>query len=319
MLVLADDMGWRDPGFMGSDFHRTPNLDRLAAEGLTFHHAYANAPVCAPTRAALLSGMYAVRTGGYTVGGSRRPSTPQRLITPQNARSLDPDIVTFPDLLQAAGYATGHFGKWHLGRLDGPDGPHACGFDVSVGAAGGGATRTYFAPYGLADLEDAPEGEYLTHRLTDEAIAFIQANAARPFFAYISHYTVHTPIEVEPSVLAAVKTRPAGTMHSRAAYAAMIESLDSSVGRLLAALEDEGVARNTVVVFASDNGGSWRTTRMDPLNGYKGSLNEGGIRVPCVVRYPGVVAPGRRCDASVMLFDLYPILIELSNGALPQR
>ncbi len=321
VLILADDMGWRDPGFMGSDYHRTPNLDRLAAEGLVFDHAYANGAVCAPTRAALLSGMYAPRTGVYAVGGGRGgddAAAAQPLLTPRNATSLDPDITTLPEALREAGYVTGHFGKWHLGRPAGPSGPEANGFDVSVGATRGGGTKTYFAPYGITTLRDAPDGEYLTNRLTDEAVGFIKDHADRPFFLLLSHYAVHTPIEAEPDVLAKVKARPVGRLHDHVEYAAMIESLDAGVGRLLRALDEAGVAENTVVVFTSDNGGHRRNTSMDPLKGAKGSLSEGGIRVPCVVRYPGVVEPGRRTDEPVLLFDLYPTLMELA-GAAPRR
>ncbi|MEM7627711.1 MAG: sulfatase [Planctomycetota bacterium] len=319
VIIVADDLGWRDPGFMGSDYHRTPHLDRLASEGLVFEQAYANAAVCAPTRAALLSGMYNVRTGVYTVG--RGPSNVEELPlkTPRNVSSLDGGIVTLPEVLQDAGYATGHFGKWHLGRATGATGPEANGFDVSVGASRGGGTRTYFAPYGISSLDrDAPEGEYLTDRLTDEAIRFVEDHREEPFFLWLAHYAVHTPIEADPDVLDEVSTWPIGDLHNNAEYAAMLASLDAGVGRLLDALETAGVSDNTVVVFVSDNGGGRRVTSMAPLKGRKGSLSEGGIRVPCVVRYPDVIEPGRQTDTPVLLFDLYPTLLEFA-GARPPR
>ena len=319
VIIIADDLGWRDPGFMGSDYHRTPHLDRLASEGMVFSQAYANAAVCAPTRAALLSGMYAPRTGVYTVGQGPSETEGLPLTTPRNGSSLTSDIVTLPEALSDAGYATGHFGKWHLGRATGSTGPEAHGFDVSRGATRGGGTRTYYAPYGIADLDaDAEDGEYLTDRLTDEAIGFIQDSKDGPFLVWLAHYAVHTPIEADPDVLAEVETWPKGELHDEAEYAAMLASLDTSTGRLLGALDAAGVADNTVVVFVSDNGGGRRITDMAPLRDAKGSLYEGGIRVPCVVKYPRAVAPGIRSEEPVLLFDLYPTLLELA-GVRPTR
>lgn len=317
VVIVADDMGWRDPAFMGSDYHQTPHMDRLAADGLVFTQAYANAPVCAPTRAAILSGQYAARTGVYTVGRAPRETDGLKLRTPRNVESLDPGLITLPEALKAAGYKTGLVGKWHLGRPTGATGPEAHGFDVAIGTARGGGTRTYYAPYGISSLDgDAPEGQYLTNRLTDEAVGFIQDHKDRPFFLWLSHYAVHTPIEADPKVLAQVKKRPAGDLHDHAEYAAMVESFDQSVGRVVEALGAAGLAENTVVVFGSDNGGSRRVTRMTPLKGNKGSLSEGGVRVPCVVKYPGVVEPGRTTDTPVLLFDLFPTLLDLAEAGL---
>ncbi|MEM1446813.1 MAG: sulfatase [Planctomycetota bacterium] len=319
VVIVADDLGWRDPGFMGSDYHRTPHLDRLASEGLIFERAYANASVCAPTRAAILSGMYGTRTGVYTVGRGATDQNALPLITPTHQSSLSAEIVTLPEALQQAGYATGHIGKWHLGRATGSTGPLAHGFDTTVGASRGGGTRTYFAPYGIATLDaDATSGEYLTHRLTDEAIDFVNDHRDEPFLLWLAHYAVHTPIETEPEVLAEVQQRPRGQLHSHPEYAAMVESLDTSVGRLLDAIEEAGLGENTVIVFVSDNGGGHRVTSMAPLSGSKGSLYEGGIRVPCVVKFPGVVPVGSRTEQPVMLMDLFPTLLELAGTPLPK-
>lgn len=323
VVIIADDLGWRDLGFMGSDYHRTPHIDRLAAEGLAFTQAYANAPVCAPTRAAILSGMYSARTGVYTVGGSgnsRRSSSDGvdisklSLTTPRNQSSLDPGITTLPEALREAGYATGHVGKWHLGRTSGSTGPTAHGFTSSIGASRGGGTRTYYAPYGLSDLDrTASEGEYLTDRLTEEAVDFVKENQDRPFLLWLGHYAVHTPIEADPEVLKQVERWPTGRQHDNAEYAAMLVSLDNSVGRITQTLDELGLAENTVVVFVSDNGGGRRVTDNAPLRDSKGSLYEGGVRIPCVVRYPGVVEAGRETDEPVLLFDLYPTLLDLAN------
>ena len=323
VFILSDDLGYGDPGFMGGQNAQTPHLDALAASGLTFTHAYANAAVCAPTRAAIFSGQYAVRTGVYKVGGGRQgggQSTPatQKLVTPQNVDHLDPELVTLAEALSGAGYATGHVGKWHLGSPSGATGPEANGFDFTVGAARGGATKTYFAPWGLAGLDQAKDGDYLTDRLTDEAVGFVQAHAKKPFFLYLSQYAVHTPIEPDPAVLARVKARAPQLSDNDADYAALFESFDTGVGRLLDALDAAGVADNTLVVFASDNGGSRRLADMGGLKGYKGSLDEGGIRVPCTVRWPGVVQPGRTSDVPVMLLDLYPTFLELAGADAPK-
>ncbi|MEM6391834.1 MAG: sulfatase [Planctomycetota bacterium] len=324
VVIVADDLGWRDPGFMGSDYHRTPRLDGLAAEGVVFRQAYANAAVCAPTRAAILTGMYASRTGVYTVGGGRRgggdqDSGERALVTPTNRSTLASEVVTLPEALRAAGYVTGHVGKWHLGRPTGPSGPTGHGFDSSVGASRGGGTRSYFAPYGIASLDgaDTPKGEYLTDRLTDEAIAFVEEHRERPFFLWLAHYAVHTPIEADPGVLANVKDWPKGQLHDNAAYAAMIASLDRGVGRLLDTLERLGLAEDTIVVFVSDNGGGRRVTSMAPLSGFKGSLEEGGLRVPCVVRWPGKITAGLISEEPVLLFDLYPTLLDLAGVDAP--
>ncbi|MBB6431054.1 sulfatase [Algisphaera agarilytica] len=327
IVIVADDLGWRDLGFMGSDYHRTPHLDRLASGGLVFTQAYANAPMCAPTRAAILSGMYSPRTGVYTVGGgggrgqSDGPDLSKlALTTPRNQSSLDSDITTLPEALQQAGYTTGHVGKWHLGRTSGRTGPTSHGFDTSVGASRGGGTRTYYAPYGIADLDEtAKDGEYITDRLTDEAVGFIEENKGGPFFLWLAHYAVHNPIEPDPAVLRDVNRWPTDEQHDNAEYAAMLVSLDNSVGRIMESLDAQGLADNTVVVFVSDNGGSDRTTNNAPLRSGKGSLYEGGVRIPCVVHYPGVVEAGRKTDEPVLLFDLYPTFLDLSGAKAPRQ
>ena len=322
LFILADDLGYGDPAFMGGRDAQTPHLDALAASGLTFTHAYANAAVCAPTRAAIFSGQYAVRTGVYKVGGGRGrggQTTPasQKLVTPQNVDHLAPDLVTLAEALSDAGYATGHVGKWHLGTPGSANGPVANGFDLSVGAARGGGTRTYYAPWNLPNLGEAADGTYLTDRLTEHAEGFIRDHADRPFFLYASHYAVHTPIEADPAVLKRVKARSPELSENAAEYAAVLESFDQGVGRLLAALDEAGVADNTVVVFASDNGGHRRYGDMGPLRGNKGTLDEGGIRVPCTVRWTGTIAPGRTSDTPVALMDLYPTFLELAGAREP--
>lgn len=339
VIILTDDMGYGDPGFMGGQNALTPELDALAASGLVFHHAYANGSVCAPTRAALMSGMVAARTGVYTVGGgggggrggggdrARRgqttsaPATPavpttQALITPANVPSLDPDVITLAEGLRSAGYATGHVGKWHLGTPGTDHGPAANGFDFTVGPARGGGTKTYYAPWNLPGLDQADKGDHLTARLANEAAGFVADHADQPFFLFFSPYAVHTPIEPDLDILARVKARAPQFSDDDAAYAALTESFDAAVGRVLDALDNAGVAENTVVVFASDNGGHRAYSDRGELKGHKGTLDEGGIRVPCTVRWPGVIDAGRESDTPVILMDLYPTFLELA-GARP--
>ena len=317
VLIVADDLGWKDVGFMGSRFYETPNIDRLASEGMRFTSAYANAPNCAPSRAALMSGQYAPRTGVYTVGSSERGEPAWRAVIPTpNDKTLDPGKVTIAEALKRAGYATGHVGKWHLG---GPpdEGPEAQGFDVNAGAPNPGKPRSYFRPYGNVDLGDGPEGEYLTDRLTEEAVRFIGAHADRPFFLHVAYHSPHTPIQAPDSLIWKYLPKPHVGGQYDPVYAAMIESLDRGVGQIVEALEAAGLAENTVVMLFSDNGGLGAVTSMAPLRGYKGTLYEGGVRVPMVVRWPGRVAPGTASDTPVMGIDFYPTILDVAGAARP--
>ncbi len=319
VFILADDLGWNDLGFMGSDYHRTPHLDRLAADGVTFMQAYANASNCAPSRAALLSGTYPPRTGVYTVSPAARGKKQNRAWIPvRNTPFLDGDVVTLAEVLRAAGYSTATIGKYHVGDLDTPNDPRRQGFDVNRGGWKKGHPKSYRSPYANPALPDGPDGEYLTDRLTDEAIAWIEdrARTDAPFFLYLPYYTVHTPIQPDATRLAALEERPKGALHANPKYAAMVESLDANVGRLLATLDRLQLADDTLVVFTSDNGGHRGVTRMN-LRGGKGTFHEGGLRVPLAVRWPGRIAPGR-IDATtpVMLFDFYPTLATLGGATL---
>ncbi len=319
LFILIDDMGWRDVGFMGSKFYLTPNIDRLASRGMVFTRAYANAPNCAPTRACLMSGQYTPRHGVYTVGNSDRGQTQRRKLIPiANTTTLNPKIVTLGESLKAAGYVTASMGKWHLGN-DEQTCPEAQGFDVNVGGTARGHPQGYFSPYHNAKLPDGPKGEYLTDRLTDEAIKFISGNAdgPRPFFLYLPHYAVHTPIQAKPEKIAKYKSRPADRGQDNATYAAMIESTDDGVGRILAKLDELKIADNTLVVFFSDNGGHGGVTSNAPLRGAKGMLYEGGIREPMIVRWPGKVKPGAKCDEAVIGVDFYPTLLDVAGAPAP--
>lgn len=328
VLILADDLGWSDLACYGADLHETPHLDRLAADGVRFTAAYA-ASICSPTRASLLTGKHHARLQ-MTIWRERslNPPRDQKLLTPPSVSNLPHSEVTIAEVLQAAGYRTGLFGKWHLGAAE--HYPETQGFDVNVGGTLWGAPATYFFPYrGLFNdeiryvphLADGAAGEYLTDRLTDEALQFIERAGTQPFFLYLAHYAPHTPLEARPELIAHYESRlHPGLRHRNATYAAMVHSLDESVGRVLDCLEQQGIAERTLVVFLSDNGGYLRTgntevTNNEPLRSGKGSLYEGGVRVPLIVRWPGVTAAAGRCDEPVSVADLYPTLLEAAGLA----
>lgn len=303
VFILIDDLGWTDLGFMGSKYYETPRIDKLAAEGVVFTNAYSNAPNCAPTRACLMSGQYTPRHGVYTVGTSERgESKRRRLIPVANTEELGAGHVTLAEALKPAGYTCACLGKWHLGTKS-PYRPQDRGFDVVWDRTGGG----HFTK----------DGEYLTDRLTREAVNFMEAHRDRPFFLYLSHHAVHTPLQAKPELIEKYKAKLPSGSHRNPTYAAMIESVDRSVGRVLDKLDELGLAESTYVFFFSDNGGYGNATMMEPLRGSKGMLYEGGIRVPAIVRRPGRIAPGRRCEAPIVGIDFYPTILELAEASKP--
>ena len=312
IVILMDDMGWRDVGFMGNEFVETPSIDRLAKTGLVFTQAYASAPNCAPTRACLMSGQYTPRHGIYTVVDPRQSagSPWQKLLAAQSESELATEIVTLPEALKARGYATSFFGMWNLGRgRSGPRTPGGQGFDTVVFPETIG--------FGKDAYFDA-KGNYLSDRLTDEVLTFVENNRARPFFVYLADHAVHAPYDPKPDLLAKYerKAKSGNDRRNDPAYAATIEAVDRNVGRIVAALGKLGLTDDTVVIFTSDNGGTPQYTA--PLNGSKGQLYEGGIRVPLVVSWPGLARKGTSSDVPVASIDLYPTLLELS-GASPPR
>ncbi len=319
VFILADDLGYKDVGFMGSRYYETPNLDRLASQGVVFTNAYSNGPNCAPTRASLLSGQYTPRHGVYTVGTSERGRSRQRKIIPTgNKTTLGSRIVTLAEALKPAGYTSASMGKWHMGN-DPELGPIGQGFDLNVGGYEAGHPRSYFSPYRNPELPDGPRGEYLTDRLTDEAIKFIEANRAGPFFLYLPHYAVHTPLQAKEQLVAKYKNKQPHNGQSNPEYAAMIESMDTGIGRILDKLDELSLTQKTIVIFFSDNGGVRNITSMEPLRGGKGMLYEGGIRVPLIIRWPGRTKPAATCDEPVMGIDFYPTLVEMAGAHVPEN
>jgi arylsulfatase A-like enzyme len=349
-----DDLGWRDLGCYGSTFYETPNLDRLAGESVCFTDAYAACPVCSPTRASILTGKYPATVGvtdWIDWDGSIHPAR-GKLVDVPYIDHLPLAEKALPEALSEAGYRTWHVGKWHLG---GPAYyPDRHGFERNVGGCGWGMPLYgYFSPWRIPTLEDGPEGQYLTDRLTDEAIALIQAQEdGRPFFLNLWYYSVHIPIQAKAEKIEdyKAKARALGLdevqafeegaffpcehkknkrirrrlLQSDPVYAAMVESVDENIGRLLQALEEAGEAENTIVVFTSDNGGlatsEGSPTSNLPLSEGKGWMYEGGTREPLIVRWPGVVEPGTQCAVPVTSTDFYPTFLEAAGlDLLPEQ
>jgi arylsulfatase A-like enzyme len=315
VFFFIDDMGWTDLGFMGSEYYETPNIDRLAGEGMVFTDAYANAPNCAPSRACLMSGQYGPRHGIFTVGDPKRGNHPFRKLEPvPNKTVLADRFITIAESLKTNGYVSASMGKWHLGAD-----PRSQGFDVNIagkewGSPSGGG---YHSPYRYPNLVQKEKGEYLTDRLTQEAEKFIEANKDESFFLYLTHYAVHTPIQAKDELTAKYEKKPKSEHHKNAKYAAMVESVDDSVGAVLKKLDELKLAENTVVFFFSDNGGFGGATSNHPLRGSKGMLYEGGIREPMIVKWPGVTKPGSRCNEPVIGIDYYPTFLEITGTKSP--
>lgn len=320
ILVVADDLGWTDLACFGSEYYETPNLDKLASQGVRFTAAYTSGPNCAPTRAALISGQQYPNNPVYTVASGARGSEKHRKMIPvKNVQTLPNSHITIAESLKKAGYTTAHMGKWHLGDpAPGKGGPKQQGFDLNVAGNHSGSPRGgYFAPYKNDQLKQGPKGEYLTDRLADEAVKFIEAHADQPFFLYLPHYSVHTPIQApEDRAARFAKKQPVGG-HKNPKYAAMVEAVDMSVGRIMKTLDKLKLTDNTLIIFTSDNGGHGQVTKNAPLRGAKGMLYEGGVRVPMIVRYPGVAPAGTECNTPIVSTDFYPTFLEIAGAKAP--
>lgn len=370
IFFLVDDMGWMDCGAYGSHYYETPHIDRLAKQGMLFTQAYAQ-PLCSPTRASILTGQYSARHRITSATGHQppqasddelmpkaaRPNAP--LLMPESKNFLELSQFTLAEALRDAGYRTAHIGKWHLG-LTQPHWPEKQGFEVAFHAEPSPGPASYFSPYGVVPegvpggkqhvgtITDGPTGEYITDRLTDEAVKFIESSRGRPFFLNLWQYGVHGPWGHKEAYTAAFaqKTDPRGAQ-GNPIMASMLKSVDESLGRILAKLDELKLADNTIIVFNSDNGGNvhsntpddekgkrrkaddtrlldWRKWAGDrpptsnaPLRNGKGRLYEGGIRVPLIVRWPGKVAAGATSDAVVGCIDMYPTLLELAGLPAP--
>jgi len=335
VLILIDDLGWADLACCGSDYYETPNLDRLASEGMRFTHAYAAQAVCSPTRAAVLTGRAPARhgitdwirarfQGGAMPADGQNPSgwvrnDKRALEVPENHLWMESSEITIAEALAPDGFVSCHIGKWHLGT----DAwyPERQGFDVNIGGCDFGHPPSYFDPYykesqGQLPLDPRREGEYLTDREADEAAGFLRAHADENFFLYYAPYAVHTPIQAREDLTKRFQQKPK-THQKNAKYAAMVYSMDQAVGTILDTLEELGRAEDTLIIFTSDNGGLMGPTSNAPLRDGKGSPYEGGIRVPLLVRWPGVVPAGAVSDSPVTSVDLLPTIVDAVGAARP--
>ncbi|GAA4135028.1 sulfatase [Sphingobacterium kyonggiense] len=307
IVILVDDLGYKDVGFMGGSFYRTPHLDSLAKESLVFEQAYAAASNCAPSRASLLTGLQTSRHGIYTVGSSERGKSEDRKLIPiKNNTTLDSNLPTIATLLSKKGYQTAAIGKWHLS-----DSPLNHGFSYSFGGDHSGHNK-HFSPYKNKAIPDGKPGEYLTDRITNEAIDYIgQQKESSPFFLYLSYYAVHTPLEAPDSLQNHYKGIKGTGEQDYPVYAAMIESLDHNIGKLVDKLKQQGLLENTILWFCSDNGGINTISPQQPLRAGKGSYFEGGVRIPFFIHWPKQIQPGRDSKSLVSHLDLLPTIKEI--------
>jgi len=336
VFFLIDDLGWTDAGCYGSKYFETPHIDQLARDGMRFTDGYAACAVCSPTRAAVMTGRYPARLGvtdwirasfqgsqipadgknpsGF-VGGKNR-----KVLCPQNALWMELEEITIAEVLKKADYTTCYIGKWHLGFEDWY--PDKQGFDYNIGGCDYGHPPSYFDPFkrkdglGIPTLSPRKEGEYLTDREADEASRFIREHSDVPFFLYMAHYAVHTPIQGKKELIEKYKAKPP-TNQKNPTYAAMVESVDDSVGKIMKTLEELHLAENTVVIFTSDNGGLMGPTHNAPLRAGKGHPYEGGIREPLIVRWPRVVKAGTTCGEPVTSVDYFPTICEMTGLKQP--
>ncbi len=347
LLILADDLGWADTALYGkTSLYETPNIERLAARGMAFSNAYAASPICSPTRASILTGQTPARHGMTTPAGH----VPRVLLKPEiqtsgpphqkctNVRSatrIDPSLPTLGKVLKNGGYATAHFGKWHLGTE--PHSPLEFGFDVDIPHwHGPGPAGSYLAPWSYPNFKARAPGEHIEDRMAEEAVAWLKSrDRSKPFYMNYWQFSVHAPFGAKPELIDRYRKKiTRGSAQQSPTYAAMVHSLDEAVGTLLDALEAEGIADETVIVFYSDNGGNIHCglnetdaageeyvtaiTSNRPLRGGKGNIHEGGIRVPAVVVWPGVTKPGSRSDVRIQSTDLYPTILRMLNVERPK-
>jgi arylsulfatase A-like enzyme len=313
IFILVDDWGWTDLGCYGSKFYETPNLDRLARQGARFTQAYSACTVCSPTRAAVMTGKYPGRL--HITDWIKGHVMPQaKLKVPDWTMYLPLEEITIAESLKPAGYATASIGKWHLGSE--AFWPDKQGFDINLGGCDKGQPPSYFSPYKISTLKDGPEGEFLTDRESAEACKFMEQNRERPFFIYMPHHAVHTPLMAKKDIIAKyqAKVKP-GMLQSNATYAGLVESVDDSVGRIMKQLETLKLDDRTVIFITGDNGGLVlrNITSNVPLRAGKGSTYEGGVRVPLIVKWPGVTKPGMVIDTPVMSIDYHPTIQEIAG------
>ena len=337
VLLLVDDLGWKDVGFMGSKYYETPNIDKLARQGVVFTNAYAACAVCSPTRASIQTGRYPARIGitdwirarfqlntaevkapqPYEENGNKK------LRTPSNPFWMETSEITIAEVLKQAGYFTCHIGKWHLG----PDDyyPEKQGYDMNIAGCDMGQPVNYFDPYSdekgvsFPNLKPRQKGEYLVDRLASELKTVIEQHKDKPFFINMCYYAVHTPLMAKKDMIRKYESKTVVDRQKNPVYAAMVESLDQAVGTLMKTLQDNNLLDNTIVVFLSDNGGLIGPTDNSPLRSGKGYPYEGGIRVPMIVSWNGKIRAGSVCDLPVSTIDILPTICALTKTRLPKN
>ena len=326
VLILIDDLGWKDVGCYGSEYYKTPHIDRLASEGMRFTDGYAACNVCSPSRAAIVSGKYPARLLlTQWLPSGRWSRTKNKFREGRYLANLPLEEVTIAEAMREAGYRTAFMGKWHLGT-ETYYYPEHQGFDLNVAGRDYGAPGSYFYPFegswnipttGRTLHKESPlsgkEGDYLPDRLAEEAERFIRESADQPFFLMLSHYAVHTPLQAKKEMIDHYSKVPQAQRQGKPTYAAMVESVDDSVGRVIKTLRGLKLDERTLIVFTSDNGGNGRVTDHAPLRANKGSNYEGGIRVPFVVKWPGKVSPGSVSHEPVIGMDIYPTILEATG------
>jgi arylsulfatase A-like enzyme len=318
IYINVDDLGYKDVGFMGSTYFETPNINQLSKEGMIFTQGYAGAANCAPSRACLMSGQNTPRHGVYTVANSDRGNTRTRKLIPiKNTKHLSNEMVTMAEGFKMAGYTTGTFGKWHV-----TSDPLKDGFDVNIGGNhfGSPGGKGYTAPYNkLPNLKIAPIGENLTDRLTSEAMSFIESNKEKPFFLYLPYYAVHTPLMGKPELVEKYKAKGGRNGQENPVFAAMVENVDTNIGKLLRLLEDLKLSDNTLVVFTSDNGGIRAISSQDPLRAGKGSYYEGGTRVPYILKWPNIIEANTTNKTPIVNMDFFPTFMSIIGVQLNNK
>lgn len=336
VLLLVDDLGWKDLGFMGSKYYETPNIDLLSSKGMVFTSAYAASAVCSPTRASILTGRYPARLGitdwirarfQLTTMEVKAPEPYEnngnkKLKTPSNPYWMELSEVTIAEVLKKAGYFTCHIGKWHLGTDDYY--PEKQGYDLNIAGSDMGQPVNYFDPYtnekgvGFPNLKSRQKGEYLDDRLADELKTVIEQSKAKPFFISMSYYSVHTPLMAKKELIKKYESKTVVDQQKNPVYAAMVENLDHAVGKLVVTLEKNNLFENTVIIFMSDNGGLIGPTDNSPLRAGKGYPYEGGIRIPMFVYWKGNIRPGSVCHLPISTVDLLPTICAITKSSLPE-
>ncbi|NRD23057.1 sulfatase [Winogradskyella litoriviva] len=307
IIINVDDMGWKDVGFMGSEYYETPNIDYLSSLGVVFTNGYASASNCAPSRANLMTGQWAPRHGIYTVSPSTRGKSEDRKIIPiKNTHTLSPKHKILPQVLQENGYLTCHAGKWHLS-----DNPLEYGFDVNIGGGHNGLPKSYYPPYKNVKIEKG-NSQYLTDLVMENALKFVDT-VQNPFYLNYSPYAVHVPIMAVDSIVPKYEKKSPWQGQGNAEYASMVDNLDRNIGLLIKKLKERDLFENTLIVFTSDNGGLYGITKQKPLRAGKGSYYEGGIREPFFFVLNGKIQPNIKSDVPITNLDIFPTVLQYAG------